>query len=60
MPLSQKLKEKLPLIIAIVCGIFAILLLNVYLRNREAEIWQRVKEAQKHAQPVKPPPEETA
>jgi len=55
MPISQKLREKLPLIIAVFSGVLAILLLNVYLRNREAEIWQRVKEAQKQFQPTKPP-----
>jgi len=58
MPLPQiplKLREKLPLIIAIACGILALLLLNVYLRRREAEIWQKIKQAQQQAQPAKPP-----
>ena len=53
------MRDKFPLIIAIICGILAILLLNVYLRHRENEIWERVKEAQKKMQPVMPPPERT-
>ncbi len=53
MPLPGKLREKFPLIIAIACGILAILLLNVYLRNRESEVWQRMKQVQQQAQPAR-------
>jgi pilus assembly protein CpaB len=60
MQLSQKLKEKFPLIIAIVCGILAIMLLNVYLRRREGEIWQKIKQAQRQAQPPVQQPEQVA
>ncbi|MFC1657775.1 Flp pilus assembly protein CpaB [Candidatus Omnitrophota bacterium] len=60
MQLKEKLREKSPLIIAVVCGIIAILLLNVYLRRREAEMWARVKEIQKKMQPaVQAQPERT-
>ena len=50
MAVKEKLREKLPLIIAIACGVLAILLLNVYLRRREAEIWNRIKQAQQKTQ----------
>ncbi len=62
MQLQQKLRERIPLIIAIICGILAILLLNVYLGRRESEIWQRMKLAQQQTQQQPQParaPEET-
>ena len=57
MPVNERLREKFPFIIAIACGILAILLLNVYLRRREAEIWDRVKQAQQKNQPAAVAPE---
>jgi len=59
MPLQQSLKEKLPLIIAIACGILAILLLNFYIQRREVEFEQRIKEIKQQAQAVKPPEKTT-
>ena len=57
----QQLREKFPLIIAIVCGILAILLLNVYLRSREGELLSKIKQIQQQqAQATKKPPEKTA
>ena len=55
MPVQEKLREKFPLIIAVTCGILAILLLNIYLRRREAEIWERMKQAQQKIQPAAAP-----
>ncbi|MFH1507536.1 MAG: Flp pilus assembly protein CpaB [Candidatus Omnitrophota bacterium] len=49
------LQRKFPLIIAIACGILAIILLNVYLQRREAEVWERLKRAERQAQPVEKP-----
>lgn len=51
----QHIQKRLPLIIAIACGIWAILLLNGYLKRRETEIWERIKQAQQQAQPAQPP-----
>jgi len=51
----QHIQKRLPLIIAIACGIWAILLLNSYLKRRESEIWERIKQAQGQAQPAQPP-----
>ena len=51
----QRIQKRLPLIIALACGIWAILLLNSYLKRRETEIWERIKQAQRQAQPAKPP-----
>jgi pilus assembly protein CpaB len=51
-----ELQKKLPLIIALACGILAILLLNTYLKRRENEIWEKIKQVQRQqAQPTKPP-----
>jgi pilus assembly protein CpaB len=49
----QQLQKRLPLIIAIACGIWAIFLLNSYLQRREAEIWQKIKQNQQQTQPAK-------
>lgn len=49
----QQIQKRLPLIIAIACGIWAILLLNSYLQRREAEIWQKIKQNQQQAPPEK-------
>lgn len=51
----QHIQKRLPLIIAIACGIWAILLLNSYLKRRESEIWERIKQSQGQAQPAQPP-----
>ncbi len=52
----QHIRKRLPLIIALACGIWAILLLNSYLKRRETEIWERIKQVQQQqAQPTKPP-----
>ncbi len=51
----QHIQKRLPLIIALACGIWAILLLNSYIKRRETEIWERIKQAQRQAQPTKPP-----
>lgn len=46
MPITQ-IRKRLPLIIALACGIWAILLLNIYLKRREGEIetkiWEKIK-----------------
>ena len=52
----QKIQKKLPLIIAIACGILAILLLNIYLRRKENELIYKAQQAQEAAKPVQPPP----
>jgi pilus assembly protein CpaB len=49
----QQIQKRLPLIVAIACGIWAILLLNSYLQRREAEIWKRIKQNQQQAQPAR-------
>jgi len=50
----QHIQKRLPLIIALACGIWAILLLNSYLKRRETEIWERIKQVQRQAQPAQP------
>jgi len=55
----QQIQKRLPLIIAIACGIWAILLLNSYLKRRETEIWERIQQSQRQAQPSRAP-EQTA
>jgi len=42
----QHIKKRLPLIIAFVCGIFAIVLLNVYLQRREADVLEQMRQDQ--------------
>ena len=49
----QQIQKRLPLIIAIACGIWAILLLNSYLKRRENEIWDKIKQQQQQAQPAR-------
>jgi pilus assembly protein CpaB len=52
----QNIQRRLPLIIALACGILAILLLNSYLKRRENEIWERIRQVQQQqAQPTQPP-----
>lgn len=51
----QHIQKRLPLVIALACGIWAILLLNSYLKRRETEIWEKIKQNQQQAQPAKPP-----
>jgi len=46
----EQIKKRLPLIIAFVCGIFAIVLLNVYLKRREADMLGQMRQAQEQAQ----------
>jgi len=52
--MKADLKKRIPLAIAIVSGIAAILLLNVYLRKREVEIWNRMKYEQQKLEASKP------
>lgn len=49
-----ELRRKFPLIIAVVCGIAAIILLNLYLKSRESEIWEKMKQEEQRAQAAKP------
>jgi pilus assembly protein CpaB len=50
----QNIQKRLPLIIAIACGVWAILLLNSYIKRRESEIWEKIKLVQKQqAQPAR-------
>ncbi|MBU4418680.1 MAG: Flp pilus assembly protein CpaB [Candidatus Omnitrophica bacterium] len=49
-----ELRRKFPLIIAVVCGIAAIILLNLYLGKREVEIWERMKQEEQKALAAKP------
>lgn len=51
----QHIQKRLPLIIALACGILAIVLLNSYLKRRENEIWEKTKQNQQQAQPSTPP-----
>ena len=51
----QELQKKLPLIIAVACGILAILLLNVYLKRKETELLEKARQV-KAAKPPEPPP----
>jgi pilus assembly protein CpaB len=50
----QDLQKKLPLIIAIACGILAIALLNIYLKQRESEIFEKIKQIPQQARPAQP------
>jgi len=49
-----ELRRKFPLIIALVCGIAAIILLNLYLKRRENEIWDRMRQQEQKASAAKP------
>lgn len=49
-----ELRRKFPLIIAVVCGIAAIILLNLYLRGREVEIWDKMRQEEQKALAAKP------
>jgi pilus assembly protein CpaB len=49
-----KIREKLPFIIAISCGILALLLMNSYMQGREAEVLRKVKQMKAQAQPSQP------
>lgn len=44
---AQGIQKKFPIIIAAVCAVFAVVLLNMYLKQREEKLWQMVKEAEK-------------
>lgn len=50
----QQIQKRLPLIIAVACGIWAIFLLNSYITRRETELREKVKEALRQAQPAAP------
>jgi pilus assembly protein CpaB len=49
----QRVQRILPLIIALACGIWAVILLDGYLKRREGEIWDKIKRVQ---QQLPPPP----
>lgn len=44
---AQGLQKKFPIVIAAVCAVFAVVLLNMYLKQREDKLWQMVKAAEK-------------
>ncbi len=52
--MKAEFKKRVPLIIAVVSASAAILLLNVYLRKREVEIWTRMKQEEQKAEAAKP------
>lgn len=43
----QNLQRKFPLIIAIACGILAVVMLNIYLKQKEDSVWIKMKEVMK-------------
>lgn len=49
----QELQKRLPLIIAIACGILAIVLLNIYLKQREGEIFEKIKQIPQQTSPAR-------
>ncbi len=46
----QNLQRKFPLIIAIACGILAVVMLNIYLKQKEESVWLKMKEVVKQQQ----------
>lgn len=53
----QQIRKRLPIIIAIACGILAIALMRVYLKQKEVELVDKIKQLQPPPQqPVAPPP----
>ncbi len=46
----QNLQRKFPIIIAIACGILAVVMLNIYLKQKEDSVWQKMKEVMKQPQ----------
>jgi|GEM_PF-1384336 len=46
----QNLQRKFPLIIAIACGILAVVMLNIYLKQKEDSVWLKMKEVMKQQQ----------
>lgn len=55
MQIQPRIRRLFPLIIAIACGIWAVLLLNSYLNNKQAEMRESLlKEVQQKLQAVKP------
>ncbi len=46
----QNIQRKFPLIVAIGCGILAVALLNIYLKQKEERIWVKMKEVMKQQQ----------
>ena len=55
MPAPLQLQRKLPLIIAIICGVAAVFLFNIYLQRREGEIINKVKQVQQRVAQQPPP-----
>ena len=51
----HRIQRLLPLVIALACGIWAIILLNGYLERREGEIWEKIKRVQQQAPPPPAP-----
>jgi len=52
----QQIRKRLPIVIAVACGILAIALMRVYLRQKEVEIAERLQQLQPPPQkPVAPP-----
>lgn len=52
--MKAEFKKRVPLIIAVISASAAILLLNIYLRKREVEIWNRMKLEEQKAEAAKP------
>ena len=48
----QDLQKKLPIVIAIACGILGIALLNIYLRQKEADFEQKMRQLAQRSQPA--------
>jgi pilus assembly protein CpaB len=46
----QNIQRKFPLIIAIACGILAVVMLNIYLKQKEDNVWLKMKEVIKQQQ----------
>lgn len=49
---TQVLHKKFPLVIAVACGILAVFLLQVYLKQREAQTLEKLKQMQAQMKPV--------
>ena len=46
----QNLQRKFPLIIALACGVLAVVMLNIYLKQKEESVWLKMKEVIKQQQ----------
>lgn len=55
---TQVLHKKFPLVIAVACGILAVFLLQVYLKQREAQTLEKLKQMQAQMKPVAKPVEQ--